>query len=120
MTLRTILMVSAAAESTVLLHDHFRQAGYDLRFAQSAAEALEISRRDLPEAIVLDSEVPGLDVAGVANGLRATPRTRHIHLTLIAPQTGRDVRLSALAAGGDGFVVKPLAVLNLPLRILHP
>ena len=117
MTLRTILMVSADAESTVLLHDHFRQAGYDLRFAQSAAEALEISRRDLPEAIVLDSEVPGLDVTAVANGLRATPRTRHIHLTLIAPQTGRDVRLSALAAGVDEFVVKPIDVEELELRI---
>ncbi len=117
MTLRTILMVSADAESTVLLHDHFRQAGYDLRFAQSAAEALEISRRDLPEAIVLDSEVPGLDVTAVANGLRTTPRTRHIHLTLIAPQTGRDVRLSALAAGVDEFVVKPIDVEELELRI---
>ena len=117
MTLRTILMVSADAESTVLLHDQFREAGYDLRFAQSAAEALEIARRDLPEAIVLDSEVPGLDVAAVANGLRTTPRIRHIHLTLIAPQTGRDARLSALAAGVDEFVIKPIDVEELELRI---
>lgn len=117
MTLRTILMVSADADSTVALHDHFREVGYDLRFAQTADEALEISRRDLPEAIILDSEVPGLDVAGVADDLRSTPRTRHIHLTLLAPQSGRDARLTALSAGVDEFVTKPIDVEELELRI---
>ncbi len=117
MTLRTILMVSADADSTVTLHDHFRQAGYDLRFAQSATEALEIARRDLPEAIILDSEVPGLNVAAVADDLRSTPRTRHIHLTLLAPQTGRDARLEALSAGVDEFVIKPIDVEELELRV---
>lgn len=117
MTLRTILMVSADADSTVSLHDHFREAGYDLRFAQSADEALEIARRDLPEAIILDSEVPGLNVAAVADDLRSTPRTRHIHLTLLAPQTGRDARLEALSAGVDEFVIKPIDVEELELRV---
>jgi len=117
MTLRTVLMVSADADSTVSLHDHFREAGYDLRFAQSADEALELARRDLPEAIILDSEVPGLDVAAVADDLRSTPRTRHIHLTLLAPQTGRDARLEALSAGVDEFVIKPIDVEELELRV---
>lgn len=117
MTLRTVLMVSADADSTVSLHDHFREAGYDLRFAQSADEALEVARRDLPEAIILDSEVPGLDVAAVADDLRSTPRTRHIHLTLLAPQTGRDARLEALSAGVDEFVIKPIDVEELELRV---
>ncbi len=117
MTRRTVLMVSADAESTVSLHDHFREAGYDLRFAQSADEALAIARRDLPEAIILDSEVPGLDVAAVSNDLRSTPRTRHIHLTLLGPHSGRDTRLAALSAGADEFVIKPIDVEELELRI---
>jgi PleD family two-component response regulator len=117
MSLRTILMVSADADSTVTLHDHFHEAGYDLRFAQSAGEALDIARRDLPEAIILDSEVPGLNVAAVADDLRSTPRTRHIHLTLLAPQTGRDARLEALSAGVDEFVIKPIDVEELELRV---
>ncbi|HLF25173.1 MAG TPA: response regulator [Anaerolineae bacterium] len=117
MTRRTLLLVSASAESTVSLHDHFRESGYDLRFAQSADEALSIARRDLPEAIVLDSEVPGLDVAAVSRELRASPRTRHIHLTLLAPQSERDARLAALAAGVDEFMIKPIDVEELELRI---
>jgi PleD family two-component response regulator len=117
MTRRAILMVSADAESTVSLHDHFGEAGYELKFAQSADEALAIARRDLPAAIVLDSEVPGLDVAGVSSDLRATPRTRHIHLTLLAPQSERDARLAALAAGVDEYVIKPIDVEELELRI---
>ncbi|HEY4690930.1 MAG TPA: response regulator [Anaerolineae bacterium] len=113
----SVLMISADAESTVSLHDQFRKAGYDLAFVQSADEALEAARRDLPQAIVLDSEVPGLDVAAVANDLRSTPRTRHIHLTLLAPQSGRDTRLAALSAGVDEFVTKPVDVEELELRI---
>jgi len=117
MARQSVLMISADAESTVSLHDHFQKSGYELEFAQSADEALEAARRDLPQAIVLDSEVPGLDVAAVAKDLRATPRTRHIHLTLLAPQSGRDARLAALSAGVDEFVIKPVDVEELELRI---
>ena len=112
-----ILMVSADAESTLSLHDQFLSAGYDVKFAQSAAEAMAIARRELPQAIVLDSDVPGLDVAALSRELRSTPRTRHIHLTLLAPQAERDIRLSALSAGVDEFLIKPIDVEELELRI---
>ena len=112
-----ILMVSADAESTLSLHDQFLSAGYDVKFAQSAAEAMAIARRELPQAIVLDSDVPGLDVAALSRDLRSTPRTRHIHLTLLAPQAERDIRLSALSAGVDEFILKPIDVEELELRI---
>jgi len=112
-----ILMVTADAASSVALHDQFRNADYDVKFAQSADEALAIARRDLPQAIVLDTDVPGLDVAQLASDLRSTSRTRHIHLTLLAPQAERDARLAALSAGVDEFVIKPIDVEELELRI---
>jgi PleD family two-component response regulator len=112
-----ILMVTADADSTVALHDQFRNAGYELNFAQSAGEALDLARRELPQAIILDSDVPGLDVAALATDLRSTPRTRHIHLTLLAPQAGRDARLAALSAGVDEFAIKPIDAEELELRI---
>ncbi|MGH2593616.1 MAG: response regulator [Anaerolineae bacterium] len=112
-----ILMVSADAESTLALHDQFLSAGYDVKFAQSADEAMAIARRELPQAIVLDSDVPGLDVAALSRDLRSTPRTRHIHLTLLAPQAERDIRLAALSAGVDEFLIKPIDVEELELRI---
>ena len=117
MTRLTILMISADADSTVLLHDQFKSAGYELKFAQNVDEALSIARRDLPQSIVLDTEVPGLDVAALAGELRSTPRTRHIHITLLAPHAARDARLSALASGADEFMIKPIDVEELELRI---
>jgi len=117
MTHRTILMISADADSTVALHDQFGRAGYDLRFAQNVDEALSIARRDLPQAIVLDTEVPGLEAARLIGELRSSPRTRHIHITLLAPQVARDARLSALASGADEFTLKPIDVEELELRI---
>lgn len=117
MSHHAILMVSADAESTLLLHDQFRSAGYEVKFTQSADEALAIARRELPQAIVLDSDVPGLNVAALSRDLRSTPRTRHIHLTLLAPQAARDARLAALSAGVDEFALKPVDVEELELRI---
>jgi PleD family two-component response regulator len=116
MARRTVLMISADAESTVSLHEQFRKAGYELKFAQTADEALAIARRDLPQSIVLDIDVPGLDVAAVTRDLRSTPRTRHIHVTLLAPGAGRDARLAALSAGVDEFMIKPIDVEELELR----
>lgn len=114
---RTVLMISADAESTVSFHDQFGSAGYEMKFAQSIKEALTIARRDLPQAIVLDSEVPGLDLEALINDLRSAPRTRHIHVTLLVPRAERDARLAALSSGIDEFMTKPVDAEELELRV---
>lgn len=114
---RSILLVSADSESTVALHDRFGKSGYKMNFTQNLDEALAIARHDLPQAIILDSEVPGLDLDGLTDELRSSPRTRHIHLTLLVSRAERDSRLMALRSGVDEFMTKPIDVEELELRV---
>jgi PleD family two-component response regulator len=76
-----------------------------------------VARQAQPKAIIVDLDVPGVDVAALCNDLRATPRTRHLHITLLTPQARRDDRLQALASGADEFMAKPVDAEELGLRL---
>jgi PleD family two-component response regulator len=67
--------------------------------------------------VILDLDTPGLDAAGLTKELRASLRTRHIHITLLTPRGEREDKLAALSAGADEFLNKPVDVEELGLRV---
>jgi diguanylate cyclase (GGDEF)-like protein len=113
----TILIIQSDAHQLELLRDHFDQAGHRVLIAADATNASTLIRLELPQAIILDWDTPGLDAAALTKELRASPRTRHIHVTLLTPRGERDDKLAALAAGADEFLSKPVDVDELALRV---
>jgi DNA-binding response OmpR family regulator len=112
-----VLIVPADEDVAYLLKEHFEAAGQSVLLVHSQAEALAAVRQSLPPAVILDSETPGLDVTDLCHNIRSTPRTRHIHITLLAPYAKRDDRLLALSSGADEFMTKPVDAEELGLRI---
>ena len=117
MTKGSILIVPADEVAATLLSNHFTSTGQTVLIAKSKDEALAVTRQSLPQAIIIDLDMPGLDATGLCNEIRSSPRTRHIHITLLTPQTKRDDRLSALSSGADEFMVKPVDAEELGLRV---
>jgi CheY-like chemotaxis protein len=113
----TILIVQSDPHGLEVLKEYFGKAGYRVLIAADAAQASALARQELPQSIILDLDMPELDAAALAKEVRATPRTRHIHITLLTPRGERDDKLSALAAGADEFLGKPVDVEELGLRI---
>lgn len=112
-----VLIVPAEEDAAQSLKEHFEAAGQTVLVAQSQDEALAAVRQSLPQAVILDMETPGLNVTDLCHNIRSTPRTRHIHITLLALQTRRDDRLLALSSGADEFLTKPVDAEELGLRI---
>jgi diguanylate cyclase (GGDEF)-like protein len=112
-----VLIVSTEEEELRALRDFFEASGQIVETAQSNDEALMLVRQNLPQAILLDMETPDLDVNVVCHAIRSTPRTRHLHITLLAPHGRRDDRLLALSAGADDFMTKPVDAEELGLRL---
>ena len=112
-----MLIVSTEADEVRSLRDHFESSGHTVQVAQSRDDALAVVRQILPQAIILDMETPNLDVNDVCHAIRSMPRTRHLHITLLAPHGRRDDRLLALSAGADDFMIKPVDAEELGLRI---
>ena len=112
-----VLLMLADDLTSNLLRAYFASADYTVLSAQSKDEALRTARQAQPKAIIIDLDVPDLDVVALCGELRATPRTRHIHITLLTPQARRDDRLQALASGADEFMAKPVDAEELGLRL---
>jgi PleD family two-component response regulator len=118
MTTKGSVLLMLADELTAnLLQAYFASSDYTVLSAQSRDEALSAVRQAQPKAIIIDRGVPDLDVMALCSELRATPRTQHIHITLLTPQARRDDRLQALSAGVDEFMVKPVDAEELGLRL---
>jgi diguanylate cyclase (GGDEF)-like protein len=85
--------------------------------AHTKDEALRLARQSLPQAMIVDLDVPDVDVAALCQEVRSSPRTQHIHITLLTPHARHDDRLLALSSGADEFMSQPVDAEELGLRL---
>jgi putative two-component system response regulator len=94
-----------------LLRATFQSFEIDVAEAANAAQAERAVEEDLPDVIVLDVLMPGIDGLELCRGLKSDPATRDIRVVLL---TGADpTTIPADAAGADAVVAKPFRPLEL-------
>jgi diguanylate cyclase (GGDEF)-like protein len=113
----SVLIVPADDDTLGLLRAYFATARYTILTARSKDEALQLARQSLPQAVIVDLDVPGVDVTALCQEIRTSPRTQHIHITLLTPHARHDDRLLALSSGADEFLSKPVDAEELGLRM---
>jgi CheY-like chemotaxis protein len=94
--------------------DWFTFKGFRVESAADGHQTLVKARELLPEAIVMDLSLPGLDGLEVARRLRSDDHTRAIPLIAITGHGGDDIVARTVAAGFDCYLLKPC----LPDRLL--
>jgi two-component system cell cycle response regulator len=82
--------------------------GYETLCADNGITGMELAAKDLPELILCDIRLPGIDGYEVARRLRADARLRTIPLIAITAFAMKDDRDRALVAGFKGYITKPL------------
>ncbi len=114
MTSGTILIVDDNPSNMKLLLFLLSGAGYDVRAAQDADEALLILRDFSAQMILMDLQLPGMDGLELTRKLRADPTYRDTIIVAVTASAmlGDDER--ALRAGCDGYVTKPIDTRALP------
>ncbi len=90
-------------------------AGYEVQLAQDGEQALELVAQSVPDAVVLDVGMPGIDGLEVCRALRRLG-SRVPVLMLTAREAVSD-RIDGLDAGADDYMVKPFDVNELKARI---
>src|SRR5512143_2785574 len=117
MTKGSVLIVPADETTLDLLRAYFASAQYAILTARSKDEALHLARQSQPQAMIVDLDIPEVDVAALCQEVRSSPRTQHIHITLLTPHARHDDRLTALSSGADEFLPKPVDAEELGLRV---
>lgn len=80
---------------------------YELRTATTGEEALEIAADFLPDIILLDNMMPGLDGGQVCRQIRADTALRHTKIIMLSGKSMVSERIEAYEAGADDYITKP-------------
>jgi CheY-like chemotaxis protein len=112
-----ILVVEDEPASLKLAHLVLAAAGYEVTNAEAADKAIEEILLSEPEAILLDLELPGIDGLTLARNLKSDPKTRHIAIIGITAFPEKFPRSDAMAAGCDGYIVKPVNTRKLSQQV---
>ncbi len=91
--------------------------GHKITTAASGLEALNKARRCLPDLIVLDLMLDGIDGFSVCEILRAQPSTAQVPVLVVTALGGQIARLNALSVGADDFLSKPFSPQELVRRV---
>jgi chemosensory pili system protein ChpA (sensor histidine kinase/response regulator) len=81
--------------------------GYDVLTAKDGVEALELLADVVPDAMLVDIEMPRMDGFDLTRNVRADPRLRHVPIIMITSRTAEKHRAYALEVGVDVFLGKP-------------
>ena len=106
-----VLVVDDDAMLCELLRATLELRGIDMHEASHVIEAEQRLATGLPDAIVLDVGLPGVDGLFYCERLRESPRTRSIPVVVISGS--REAGVRALGAGAQGFLAKPFDPLQL-------
>lgn len=110
----SVIVVDDDEDIRNLVVRRLERAGHEVRAAADGVEALELVHEAVPDLLVLDWMMPRLDGIGVAERLSTTmERPRILMLTARAQES--DVE-RALAAGADGYLLKPFLAGDLLAR----
>jgi CheY-like chemotaxis protein len=112
-----ILVVDDHPTNLKLVQVVLEEAGYQVRGAADAAEALTALHETRPQLILMDIRLPGMDGLALTRMLKANPALRDIlivGLTAFA-MPGDEARIRE--AGCDGYLAKPVNTRELPAVI---
>jgi CheY-like chemotaxis protein len=103
-----VLVVDEAEGAREIYATELAAAGFMVLEAGDGATAIEKAVRFVPHAVVLDLVLPGIDGFKVARRLRADDLTFDVAIIALVAQTGEKLEASAIAAGCDAFMTKPV------------
>lgn len=112
-----ILVVEDDTDISEMLRYYFRAEGYEVEAALRGNDALTITRRQLPNLIILDIMLPDMNGYDVCRVLRTTTRTSHIPIIFLTQKGERSEKIQGLELGADDYIVKPFDIEELKLRV---
>jgi two-component system cell cycle response regulator DivK len=108
-----ILLVEDNEMNMKLFRDVLQATGYATLEATSGEEAIEVARTHAPALVLMDVQLPGIDGIEALARLRRDEQTASIPVLALTAQAMIGDREQFLDAGFDGYLSKPVDVLEL-------
>jgi CheY-like chemotaxis protein len=114
-----ILVVDDNPTNLKLVSDLLQFEGHEILKAVDAEEAQIVLADTLPELILMDIALPGMDGLTLTRKLKADERTRHIRIVALTAFAMKGDDQKAFGAGCDGYITKPIDTRSLPAQVVE-
>jgi two-component system, cell cycle response regulator DivK len=108
-----VLVVEDNDKNMKLFRDVLEASGFGTLGATTAEDGIELALEHRPSLVLMDVQLPGMDGMTALAHLRADERTSSIPVLALTAQAMRGDRERFLDAGFDGYLAKPIDVLEL-------
>jgi CheY-like chemotaxis protein len=103
-----ILIVEDNPMNMELATDLLEASGYIVIQAGVAEKGIELARAELPDLILMDISLPGMDGLEATGVLKQDPATKGINVVAMTAHAMKGDEEKVLAAGCDGYITKPI------------
>lgn len=117
MAKESILVVDDERDIIELIEYNLSREGYSVFSAQTGEEALATAQSKLPELIILDLMLPGIDGLEVCKRLKKTSETENIPIIILTAKGEEADIVTGLELGADDYVTKPFSPKVLLARV---
>ena len=114
---QSILVVDDEPVNLKLADILLRKEGFKIHTAPNAEEAELLLRSFVPDVILADIKLPGIDGLELTRRVKQAPRTRFVTVIILTAFSAKGDRERAAAAGCDGYISKPIDTRTLARRI---
>jgi CheY-like chemotaxis protein len=108
-----VLIVDDETSIRLICRLNLRSAGFDTLEASDGASAIALALAELPDLILLDIMLPGMDGWQVAEELAANDETREIPILFLSARSESGDQRRGHATGGVGYITKPFDPLEM-------
>jgi CheY-like chemotaxis protein len=102
-----VLVVDDDRDTLHLYTTALALSGFEVVSAEDGAEALRLADREVPDAVVTDLAMPGMDGVALCRHLRAIPGARQLPVIAVSGQASPALRSDARRAGFAAVLLKP-------------
>ncbi len=112
-----LLHVDDQESNRRLLDAHLAGEGFQLLYAPSGNDALEILHRERVDLILVDLHMPGMSGMTLIDRIRRQPELEFVPIIVLTAEKSEETRKQAIVAGADDFLSHPVHRLELTTRI---
>ena len=110
-------MIEDHGDNRRILRDLLTSAGYETLEAETGESGITLAESSVPDLILMDIQLPGIDGYETTRRIRTCPALRHIPIIAVTSYALSGDELRATAAGCDAYVTKPFSPRHLLAKV---